>query len=649
MSQFIGFESFLVPLGATIADAQAAIETAITSRNWQLLRSGLVPSAMLGNLGTVANAFDGSSAAVATSAAGLPLWIGCQTPTPFTPTKVLITGAALSAECPNAFTIDWSNDGSSWTTHQTVTGEANWIEAATNGYSGETRSYAIAGAPAKSYWRINVTAKNGGTNITIPDVMFMDAANKQIVNWNMFEVIPPVTETIGGNGAFESVVFSFGGSSIAVYPTKKWTTAKGQQVYIKALTAGAVTCSATLSGQTVSYTGVGGNSAYQNLLGLYDAIRSSVNATWTAWDWEISFPPTQNADDSATYIYGINRTAGPVMTFTGSNVTAALLTHATGANWPLPWNFWTTGVNLTMDLINGFIYYIQVSARGIALATKTNANYYGPVHACYCTNAAQVAYLPVDNQFVTVQELLVGYDDASTDMDSWGRCAGSVWMMAPICGGDQDWNGTYTQAQPGSGMRRHRWMDALCNSVNGNAGTIAGQSGNRSQTTLIRLFGSGMFYDDSQVGNDFQIHRVKCIGASATPGSFAPISVGYPEYLAPGWEVEDWFKFRGTATNESLTLVADTVATTGLAAKFTIGDTTMVLTDASSFQTAGFVVIGNEAFQYTGKSGNNLTGVTGGKYATIAVNHYIGDKVGQGLWFVLINGGAILAGYNKPT
>ena len=80
---------------------------------------------------------------------------------------------------------------------------------------------------------------------------------------------------------------------------------------------------------------------------------------------------------------------------------------------------------------------------------------------------------------------------------------------------------------------------------------------------------------------------------------------------------------------------------TTLATDITDSATTLTLTDASNFPTAGYIVIDeanndNETIEYTGKSGNDLTGLTRGtgaptynlaQLATTASAHSAGDSV----------------------
>lgn len=637
MSDFLGFESNLIPLGASIDDTKNILKAALTTYGWQVIAESLQATSLIGTWTNNANAFDGDPTNTATTTAALPQSIGLQVASGFTPTKLTIHGDTGNVTFnPKDFSLDYSDNGTAWTTLQSWTGVA-WS------HTYEKQSFAVTGAASHPYWRLTVTARNGGATLSISNLILEDAAGRQVYNgYYILDVIPPVSETIGGSGAFEFVRLKFTSNLIAVIGLKKWTKGFAQGVEIHGATAGAVTVSATINGHTVSYTGIAANTATDNLLGLYAAIRNSADSEFTGWNWVVSYPAPQNANDATPYIYGTNKTVEALKASSGTNATVALHSYPVFPGfvqdeWLAP--TWTT---CTTDLVNGFIYYLQVCSRGIALATKTNANFFGPIHACYSKHDAALAYMPQDSQLLTPIELITGYDDDSTNEDSWGRIA-TVWGFAPIPFNTSDYRSTNVSAPPGKGVRRHRFTEAFGN-------TTTSDGGYRAGIATIQLRGSGLFVDDNQVGNDFQIHRVKSIAHTVANGvSSNSYPYGYGVGVAPGFEIEDWYKFRGAATNETLALVADTVALTTLASNYMPGDTVVNLTDASAFKNSGFIVIGNETIQYTGKSGNTLTGVTGGRYGTVAAVHFAEDQVGQGLWFVLINGGALLAGYNKPV
>jgi hypothetical protein len=161
-----------------------------------------------------------------------------------------------------------------------------------------------------------------------------------------------------------------------------------------------------------------------------------------------------------------------------------------------------------------------------------------------------------------------------------------------------------------------------------------------------------MFSGVDYVGNDFQAHRVSSPGFKSILNLLFGVSAS-DNVLAtiPPCITDDWYKFTGTATDESLLLVADTVIKTSLVSNIPAGSNTATIevADASAMKPSGNFVVGNEAFEYTGKSGNVLTGVTRSKYGTTAVSHFSGDSVAQGMWFVKINGGLLFFGYNRPS
>ena len=69
--------------------------------------------------------------------------------------------------------------------------------------------------------------------------------------------------------------------------------------------------------------------------------------------------------------------------------------------------------------------------------------------------------------------------------------------------------------------------------------------------------------------------------------------------------------------------------TTTLASGYTAGNSTLSLTDASSFQNAGSVLIGTNRLIYTSKSGNTLSGVVGGSEGTTDADGAGGATVTQ--------------------
>lgn len=649
MSTFLGFESFLIPLGASIEDVRTTIKNALTSYGWRVAYESVPLVSTLGTLGTVANAFlDNGQTSEASSTSALPLWVGVRTASSFTPTKMFISGLADPTRSPKDFQLQWSDDGASWTTLQSWTTEDKW-----GAY--ECRTYDVAGAAAHAYWRLNITAVNGSTTKGLHKWFLQDAAGRRTVSSVDLYMIPPVSETIGNAKSRDIVYIAFTSNAISVRPLMELLQTKKQAVTLwvanpETTTQGAVSCSVTING--VAVTGAAGNAAStarDNFRALFDALGSSADPSISAFDWSYEYKPQQNAGENYDYIYGIRKDAGSNYTIAaGANIGGA----NTSGNRQTPMTQFP-GVNaspaysVTTDLVNGFIYYLQVNSRGIALATKTNANYFGPVHACYANNDQAIASMPVDSVFCSPIELLVGTDAASTSMTSSAACSHS-WAFHQFGnrGGVLYYSSDNYGPEPfGGHSPTRRFWDAK-------NGTIAAFN-YAYGGTQIDLKGSALGSGTDAVFDDFQIHRQTMDGLYR-PSSSAVYMNGTSTYgigVAPILEPTDWYKFRGTATNESLLLIADTIVVTQLAQAMdhTTDYTTVDLVNASALPSSGFIIVEGEAIQYTGKSGNTITGCTRGRYATLKTAHLNGTTACLGLWFTVINGGALLAGYNKPS
>lgn len=636
MSSFLGFESFLIPLGASIQDVQDIFESALTSYGWQVQRRAKPPLAILGTIPNPANAFD----MVDSTYAGyyvVACTLGIQMAAAFTPTAMFILGENSAATgAPSTFTLDYSDDGISWTTLQTWNNEINWT-------NWEQREYAVTGAVAHTYWRLNITANNGATGTYIADWALEDAASNRITTNPFLDLIPPATETIGNADAMEVLRLEFGSNTLRFRGLQYARAAQPQVIGLWQKTAGAVACALTINGVTIS--GAMGNvssTAQQNLRSLYEAIRASADPTFLDWNWEYQKPSPQGAGDPNDYIYGVRKTLASNIVITPNlNVNAATLgsysaAFPQGVNATNPAN-----CTLTTDLVNGFIYYLQVNARGIGLATKTNSAFFGPIHACYGDHAKALSALPNSGWSLrcTPIELMIGWDDVAANAGSTARTT-HYWAVTEATGQTtQNIVSTY-----------------------GSAGTAFGKLVTKSKILDLSLapgaygeftaglWGSNLFSGGDAIGNDFQVHRVSTTGESLSSSSWVVSASSSNVRLAvPCLDLQDWYKFVGTATDEALLLVADTVAITSLTANVGVGDVTVNVSSTAGFQSAGFVVIESEIVQYTGITASAFTGCTRGKYGSQAAAHFAGDAVGQGLWFTKINGGALFCGYVKPS
>ncbi len=641
MSTWLKYDDTEVPLGYTTYQAIAALKATLTSVSWQIIQESAPITAYLGTMTTPSNAFDCSPSTNTTSSAALPLQLGVQVPTAFTATKLTIIGPATANQAPKDFTIEYSDNGSSWTTVATLTNVTGWV-----GY--ERRVYSWTAAGAHTYWRLNVSARNGGASLTIIDLIFENASGVTLSGIASMTVIPPATETIGSAKARDAVRFEINalGTLMQIIPVMHMLQDHPQILQMWDKTAGAVAAGCTINGVTVTgATGSAGSTAIQNLKALYDAIRASADPNYTAFKWRFQSPSPQNANEAFALIYGEQITPGAGATFSVNADTNGFMigTYQPAGITPPTGAPAVAGLQLTIDLASGFIPFWQVCSRGFALGIKTPANYYGPIHACWADNAKAVASTPpAGGVHVTPIELVVGFDAASTSLDATAY-AGHGWSLAATkqgvaAGAFYPTAATYHGAHPIGGYGfRDRFNDS---------------TGSNTLLTSYALKASGVWVANNINGDEFQIHRMlaSVIGElSATSNVFGGTTVFT---AAPNLDFQDWYKFRGTASNEALLFVADTINTSTITANLdaTTMYTTLSVADETKFKaTGGVVIIEDEAFTYTGVSAGTLTGVTRGVYGSVKATHYSGDVCAQGLWFTIINGGAILAGYTKPA
>lgn len=634
MSTWLGFESPKIDLGSSIQGVRDTLETAITSYGWQSKRRSLNPIAFpttnMVNYGSAMDMVDNTDAG--TGGVGSAI-IGLQLPTNFTPTTMFLSCHPDPSTAPNTFVLEYSADGNAWSPLQTWSNESNW-------FTTEQRVYTVVGASPYTYWRLRVNSANSAT-LYIREWSLEDATGNRTTNNVFVDVIPPVYENIGNANAYEVVRLNFNANSIVFQGLQYSKVYTPQIIALWPKTAGAVACGLTLNGATVTgAVGTAGSSAVANLRSLYEAIKTTADSNFTGWTWEYQTPSPQNADDGNVYIYGTKNVGSPwvVMTPNGNTngTTIGGPCQASPQNVLMPD---TSNTTLYTDLVSGFIYYLQVCSRGIALATRTTTAFYGPIHACYGDNTKALAALPTSGfaQPCTPIELLIGWDDVSTNSGSGAR-ATHVWAVA-------NWTsqGIINTTNGGSGSYDTNWANAFSKSrVRDKLLDYYMHSG-YYQNSNVTLFGSNMFNGGSNVGNDFQIHRVNCAGETigGNDGSIVPI--------VPALDITDWYKFVGTATDESLMMVADSNMSCLVSSIVASSDNVIHVNSTTGFQTNGYVIIEGEIIKYTNITSNTFTGCTRAFGSTTATAHFTGDLVSQGLWFTKINGGALHCGYTPPT
>jgi hypothetical protein len=80
------------------------------------------------------------------------------------------SNAGFGSVCPSAFTLQGSNNGSTWTTLDTRTAETGWTASQVRTYTCNSPT----GIPYR-YYRLDVTASNGGASIVVGELYLYEA------------------------------------------------------------------------------------------------------------------------------------------------------------------------------------------------------------------------------------------------------------------------------------------------------------------------------------------------------------------------------------------------------------------------------------------------------------------------------------------
>lgn len=149
---------------------------------WQRLRFCGCPEALLrtGTYSGVATLFDNNLAFGGVSATTLPQSVTVQMGVATPVRSFAMWNGETAAQSPNTFSLQWSDDGSTWTTAQTWTG-ITWATIRMR------KDFVLSADPgAHLYWRINVTSSNSGTTTALTEVrLFLDAAGSVDVSSRM--------------------------------------------------------------------------------------------------------------------------------------------------------------------------------------------------------------------------------------------------------------------------------------------------------------------------------------------------------------------------------------------------------------------------------------------------------------------------------
>lgn len=294
---------------------------------------------------------------------------------------------------------------------------------------------------------------------------------------------------------------------------------------------------------------------------------------------------------------------------------------------------------VTTDLANGFIYFLSVTDRTIGLATRTLTNQYGPIYAAFGDHASALeqtppACIPVELYCVEIKS------DGGINY-SWSHCWG---------GGDIDTGNTLTfpfgrrdaNYSTQRGVLDLIYSDDASYSNSAAPEVLIAPLGMRGLPS-ITAWRATTGYARGAVG-----HIAIGQGDSASDFSYgdAPSMTLMPILALP-----DVLAFIGEASDDTLHFMADGQLGQPLSnALAESGGGTIGVKDASVFSAAGGLAIveGGEVIEYSGVSGNALTGVKRAQQGTKAQAVDAGRLVFPTLWAMKFGKGALFAGHHRP-
>jgi len=126
--------------------------------------------------GAAANAFDGNAATFwatgSPATPSAPHWIQYQFTSAVTPVTYSLTNRSTNFQNPDSWTLQSSNDGSTWTTVGNYS--AAWTSA------GQTLTFNVAGNGLGTAYRLLITAVDGGTVAAMVELVFKDSGGTAI-------------------------------------------------------------------------------------------------------------------------------------------------------------------------------------------------------------------------------------------------------------------------------------------------------------------------------------------------------------------------------------------------------------------------------------------------------------------------------------
>lgn len=680
MSTFLDFQEFQVPLGSDIRNLHSSLRSFLTTNNWQILSDSafmaikrLLPDSNW-NPGSTSghgypSLFDGTDAFCTTNSfwgyapTDCPLWAGVEFASPVEVRRWTFDGVPSWAywsdpvqESPREMALDYADDPAGpWTTVQT------WDNLTWPG--GMSREFKVTEPTVGNhlFWRVVVLTPGINGNSSGREIRFYDASGNMssLADRIVLDLLPPDGEDVGDENGYDFGQLVLTSDRIFFTPRVRYTAGFKQAFLLSGGVTGSTLVqmpSVTIDGVTVQQapeTVSATNSAYQNTRFLLKALQDHTDPKVQDWTFEMngsfiimtkktfgSVPVSTNPGTGGSGSWTLTTLAREAFPMTDGDAWAPNTHSNTNQSWSIP-----------VDYTNGFVILIQLNARTIGVATKTNSAESGPIFLSWADHAQAMADMPSDHRYCTPMELFMvaGRQSANNQstqyyvMTSKLRSKGgdNTGALPPIYA---EWVCPY---HPGCGARMANY---LCLDIDG----MVSKNQNFVYDTADYYGGNVVVFDGmfapanwSNVANHKAIHSPGLRGGHCvlTTGEnivayIMPFSLPDVKRLIWGVAIVNENAILGTDGSVHAALVNPIAATDNVVQ--------VLLTDASAFPASGAFTMDGETFKYTGKVLNTLTGVTRAQYATREVDHEAGVIASPLQWFVKFNDFALMAGYTRP-
>lgn len=466
------------------------------------------------------------------------------------------------------------------------------------------------------------------------------------------DLIPPSTESIG-TAKFREVVRIYfpDNTTIGVGSYQECIAdAYPQSFRLTAKTAGAVAAAVTINSVTVTgATGSSSSTANDNLRALFYALKDSVDAAITDWDFWY---------DGTANIVATRKTIAAAQTISvNSYVTYTAMGSPVfdGATTDFARISSTLYPSVTVDLTNGFVYYMSVFERSFLLGTKCLSGSYGAIFASYIDHQMALDLTP-DSTFCTPIELIVGIA-SNSGLEPTGRP--THWWSVPSTYGvhaASDTGSTYAnQVSDYTKPDWHTWTGAAYPYITTDCPlgytTYGGVSYTNTWNTLLAFRKGGL-----DTGSSSDLDALK-IASGISPRYTIEASYQKSVRFTEPFPLPDVFAWIGSEANETCALAyikdLDGLNAGSITLQQAVDDTTaystLTLSSTTGIPSQGGFVIGIESFTYTGISGATVTGVARAQNGTVKARHFVGDAINFTSWFMKLNYSALMCGASKPS